>query len=220
MAYFNFQRAYNKFNMTPLDVLVMQLIHQNSNTKEDTTDMVATYLTDEFKKFLEENEYSKNLKNKKLNDIERIRLTKKGRKLLNDLQKRGSFEKEDEVIAEWIEGVYKKRDNYVKSNLTELKRRVQWFREETGINRNKLATLVQLFLNDTFIQDEDKREPFEKQYREFKQENPRAVLSLKAENIMWTPPDRYAKYYQLEDSPLYQYYLENEEYVEKHWKNL
>jgi len=220
MAYFNFQRAYSKYNISPLDLLVMQLIHQNERSDEDTTDMIARYITDEFKKFLEENGYSKNLKNKKLNDIERIRLTKKGRKLLNDLQKRGSFKKEDEVIAEWIEGVYKKRDNYVKSNLTELKRRVQWFREETGIDRNRLATLVKCFLDDTFIQDDDIGKNFNEQFKEFKQSNPRAVLSLKAENIMWTPPDRYAKYYQLENSPLYQYYLENEEYVEKHWKNL
>lgn len=220
MAYFNFDRAMGRNNMTPMDVLVLQLIHQNESRDEDMTDYIATYITDEFKDRIFEEGLARNLKNKKLNEIERIRLTKKGRNLLNKLQERGKFLKEDEVIADWMVKVYEKRPNTVRTNKTELTRRIQWFREETNIRKNYLASLIQNFLNDTFQEDPHSRKNFEDQLKEFKENNPRAVLSLKAENVLWSPPNRYARYYQLEDSPLYNYYKDNIEYIENIWKNL
>lgn len=54
--------------------------------------------------------------------------------------------------------------------------------------------------------------------QEFKEQNPRMVLSNLVDNIFWTPKNNFARHYNLDDSPLWNYYQDNMEYIEEVWR--
>jgi|GEM_PF-2479002 hypothetical protein len=218
MAYFNFEYAENK-GLSPLDVLILQIVKQLKYQPElDNT--LAMVVTDEFLYKAYEDGYINTIKGKKGDsELSKHRLTKKGNKLLRDLTSYGKPDEDAEKIAEWLKKLYSKRVTSVKSNQKELQRRIHWFSNETQIYKNYLAALLECFINDTYIEDVNDKRPFNIKFNEFKEENPRGILSSKAENVLWTPPDRFAREYQLENSPLWSYYQDNENYVNNYWKH-
>lgn len=215
--YISFSKVLKKHGLTPQSFMLLQCIHQNKG--QDNEEFIAMlYEDDSIIKFSEKG-WIHQIKGKKTDsELAKLRTTKKGRDLLINLQKDEDYEEQDKVLAEWIEGVYASRPNYIKSNKEELKRRLCWFRYETGIHKNELGSLLKIFIMNSYVDDPDDKRPFSERFREFKNDNPRAVISNKTENIIWTPPDRYSKYYSLEHSPLWNFYKDNEEYVEKMWQ--
>ena len=92
-----------------------------------------------------------------------------------------------------------------------MNRRLQWFSEQTGFTQNKLAVLIRCFITDTFDQSAGIS------LNEFKEQNPRMVINNICENMFWTPKDHFARHYKLDESPLYIYLEDNEEYINQVW---
>jgi len=142
-----------------------------------------------------------------------VRLDKKGTELLKNISKSDEITEDTEKLCEWLVKVYKDREDGIVKNKQELKRRCQWYQDQTGIYKNKLALLLQLFIQDSYTKETGLT------INEFKAENPRMVLSNMVDNVFWKPKDNFARHYNLTDSPLYQYYEDNKEYIEKVWKS-
>lgn len=214
--YVSFTKIFKKYRLTPQSFMLLQCIHQNKG--QDNEDFISLLYEDDSVALFEENGWIEQIKGKKGDsELAKLRTTKKGRNILLDLQKDEPYESQDEVLCDWIEKIYSIRPNYIKSNREELKRRLYWFRYETGIHKNELGALLETFIKNSYIDDPNDKRSFTERFREFKNDNPRAVISNKTENILWVAPDRYSKYYSLENSPLWSFYKDNEDYIEKLW---
>jgi len=143
--YLSLEKIFNKYKLTPQELLLLQAIHQQKGS--DIEDFVAMLMDDSALDRFIENEWVNQIKGtKKDSEISKLRTTKKGVKILQDLQKDEEYEEQDEILGNWVEKVYSKRVNYVKSNKKELFRRLHWFRFETGIHENHLAVLLTLLI--------------------------------------------------------------------------
>jgi len=216
--YLNFDKIVKR-EVHPKDLLFLQAVHQQKT--EELENVVAMYMEDDsLERFLSDGivEYIKGKKGD--TEIARLRLTKKGRDFLLELQKGEDWTEVEVELVKWGEAVYSKRPNYVKSNKLEAQRRMYWFAQETGITKNELAVLMDCFMKDCFVPEEYDKRPFNEQFGEFKKKNPRAQVSNKLENILWAPKDRFQRHYTLEGSPLWNYYRDNEDYIEKQWERL
>lgn len=214
--YINFGKLLSK-GIDAQALMFLQTVHQQKG--EDLEDIVAVFMSDSFLEEALKKEWVYYIKGKASDsELSKLRTTKKGRDLLIALQKKEDWEEVDEKLAEWIEKVYSKRQNYVKSNMAELKRRLHWFRFETGIHGNQLAFVIQEFIQNTFVDDLSDKRPFNVKFAEYKEKNPKAQLSNKAENIVWTPKDRFQRHYLLENSPLWLFYKDYESYLDKKWQ--
>lgn len=184
-------------------------------------------LTEEFVFFLlavksEDKEYIENFndKQKSLEEgyIKQIksgdyRLDKKGKEILNKLSKSDKISEETEKLAEWIANYYKNKKGGIVRNKKELQRRISWFSDQTSIRGNALAILISCYINDSFD------ESLGLSMQEFKeQNNGRMTLSFIPENVFWKPLNHFQKNYTLDESSLYNYYLDNQKYIEEQWK--
>lgn len=142
-----------------------------------------------------------------------IRLSEKGKKLMADLSFEGAVDDETEIIADWLINIYKSKSGGIVKNKTETKRRIQWFKTVTQIKGNKLAVLLQCFLQDTYNEQDGLT------VKEFMERNPRGVLSNMLDNVCWQPTSLYDKHKTLDKSPLWQYYEDNMEYINKVWES-
>lgn len=140
-----------------------------------------------------------------------LRLDKKGLKILKDITDSSEITKDTEILVEWLIKVYKAKGGIVR-NKKETKRRLQWFSDQTGFYGNKLALLLQCFINDTYDKDSGLS------IDEAKRINPRLQLSVMVDNVMFTPPNNFSTKYSLDNSPLWDYYEENESYIEDVWE--
>ena len=149
---------------------------------------------------------------KKQTETEKLRVSKKGSKLLLDLCYEGDVDEETIKIAEWIVKAYKNRENGFVRNIKELERRIQWFKKITNINNNFLVYLIKLAMLDTYdpscgLTPEEARK-----------ENPRLIMSNMAENLFWKSDNIFNKRYKLEESELFKYYEDNKEFVHAVWE--
>ena len=215
--YLSFKKIFDKHNLTPNQILLLQAIHQQKN--QDNENYISLLYDDDFiEDFSARGLIKYNKQKKNQSEISLLRTTPKGRKFLLDLQKDEEYDEAiDLKLANWIETIYKKRPNYIKSNITEMARRLHWFRFEKGMEPNEVAVLIENFLNDTYIDDPDDKRNFNDKFREFKNDNPRAQNSNKAENVIFSPNNRYQKYYSLEKSPLNDYYEQFTDFIKKKW---
>jgi len=140
-----------------------------------------------------------------------LRIDKKGTEFLRDLEKSDEISESTEVIAEWLIKTYKDKEGGIVKNKTETKRRIQFFSDQTGFTHNKLAILLGIYLANVYDKNSGQS------LQEFMAENRMGVISYLADNICWKPKDNFARHYNLNDSPLYQFYLEHQEYVEQAW---
>ena len=142
-----------------------------------------------------------------------IRLSEKGKKLMADLSFEGAVDDETEIIADWLINIYKSKSGGIVKNKTETKRRIQWFKTVTQIKGNKLAVLLQCFLQDTYNEQDGLT------VKEFMERNPRGVLSNMLDNVCFNPTSVFDRHKTLDKSPLWQYYEDNLEYINQVWKN-
>lgn len=146
------------------------------------------------------------------NSLEVLRLSDKGKKFINNLSFEGVVDTESQTLADWVIKIYSSRKGGFVKNKTELARRIQWFKTITSIGGNYLALLIQCTILDTY--DSDCGETF----YEFKEKNPRGLLSNMGENLFWSPTSIMDKHKTLDKSPLYNYYIDNQSYVEGVWR--
>ena len=201
--------VFFKSKITAEEFILLSVIQQNSggNQKEKLEEINDDYKSLEKKGFVK---FVK-AKNKNQSVHELVRLDKKGNKLLVDLFTYSPDEDTEKIIS-WMEATYKSMGKFMK-NRKESFRRCVWFTKSSGIDKNKLAVLVQ-----TFMQNVYNPEVHGDNFYEAKKENPHLILNNMIENAFWTPKDIFAKHYNLDDSPLYNFYLENEEHFLKQFE--
>ena len=137
--------------------------------------------------------------------------TKEGNGVLTSLSRNDVVDKETNTILEWLIKVYKDKPQGIVKNKKETARRIQWFKDITKIGGNHLVILFKLFIEDTYQQDSGVT------VAEFMAENKRGVLSNMLDNVCFTPKNIYQTKYNIDDSPLYNYYINNKKYVEDKW---
>ena len=142
-----------------------------------------------------------------------LRLSDSGKSLLVNLSYEGAVDSETEVIADWLINIYKAKSGGIVKNKTEIKRRIHWFKTVTQIKGNKLAVLLQSFLQDTYNEQDGLT------VKEFMEQNSRGVLSNMLDNVCFNPTSVFDKHKTLDKSPLWQYYEENIEYINKVWES-
>ena len=152
-------------------------------------------------------------KSKKEHLYTSLRISEVGAKFLADISYEGAVDSETEVIADWLINIYKTKSGGIVKNKTEIKRRIHWFKTVTQIKGNKLAVLLQSFLQDTYNEQDGLT------VKEFMEQNSRGVLSNMLDNICFNPTSVFDKHKTLDKSPLWQYYEENIEYINKVWES-
>lgn len=180
--------------------------------KQTNKEILETLTDDIISRFNELNLIT-SIKGKKGEDERlKIRLSDKGKDLMVKLSYEGSEDTETTTIKNWIISVYKNKEGGIVKNKTELGRRIQWFKTVTNIQGNFLAVLIQCAMQDTY------NSSCGQTFYEYKKDNPRAMLSNLAENLLWTPESIYDKHKTLDKSPLYCYYEDNIDYIQQIWK--
>lgn len=180
--------------------------------KQTNKEILETLTDDIISRFKELNLIT-SIKGKKGEDeCLKIRLSEQGKELMIKLSYEGSEDTETTTIKNWIISVYKNKEGGIVKNKTELGRRIQWFKTVTNIQGNFLAVLIQCAMQDTY------NSSCGQTFYEYKKDNPRAMLSNLAENLLWTPESIYDKHKTLDKSPLYCYYEDNIDYIQQMWK--
>lgn len=170
--------------------------------------------TEDFQRFLEKGliKFVKP-KNKSQTEFELVRLEKVAEKILTDVTTNLQISEEVEKIFQYMEKIYKGRSSGIVKNKTETKRRIQWFSDATGFTGNRLVILIKSFCMDTYLPENGQS------IEVAKEDNPRLVFSNLLDNVFWHPKDLFARHYKLEESPLYRYYENNEDYISKIWEH-
>ena len=175
-------------NLNLQQVALLQILHQAKN--EDVSEWLESYNGDldvlHYKGFLSEVK----AKNKQESVYKRLRLSKKGREVLDAIETPEVTE-DSLRIFEWIKQIYISAGKDL-GNQKKTKMFIAQFSAESGIQRNALAFLIQSFINDESQFEWSKT----LQYLFFKGDS---VFNIK---------------FDLHSSRLYQYYLKNQNYFD------
>lgn len=176
-------KILKQYNLNLQQVSLLQILHQNRT--EDMSELLESYNGDldvlNEKGFLNEVK----ARNKKESVYKRLRLSKKGSELLEDLGTPEVLE-EDKKVFEWLKNYYLKADKEI-GNGAKTQRHIRDFRTKSGIQKNNLITLVLEFLKE----NEEK--------------------SKKLEYIWYYPKTAFATRFDLEESWLWNFYQKNKE---------
>jgi hypothetical protein len=177
--------------------LPLLLILKQANKKDLSEHIISVVTSEEDLNTLEEGGYISYVKGKKgQTNFERMRLGKKGREFLNDLDE-PEVEDQDERIFKWLSEIYNKKEKQI-GNGKKTKRLIASFREKSGIEKNHLAFLCNEFILDDSEQD----------------------WSFKLEFVFWKPSNLFQTKFVLEDSRLWKYYNKKKAYFDKKFLEL
>ena len=201
--------VFTKSNLQFSDLVFLAAINQTE------TDWLIENLNEDVYRRFSEFSLIKHIKQKSKKEhlYVSLRLSDSGKSLLVNLSYEGAVDSETEVIADWLINIYKAKSGGIVKNKTEIKRRIQWFKTVTQIKGNKLAVLLQSFLQDTYNEQDGLT------VKEFMEQNPRGVLSNMLDNVCFNPTSVFDRHKTLDKSPLWQYYEDNLEYINQVWKN-
>lgn len=201
--------VFTKSNLQFSDLVFLAAINQTE------TDWLIESLNEDVYNRFNELSLIKHIKQKSKKEhlYTSLRLSEQGKSLLVNLSYEGAVDSETEVIADWLINIYKAKSGGIVKNKTEIKRRIQWFKTATQIKGNKLAVLLQSFLQDTYNEQDGLT------VKEFMEQNSRGVLSNMLDNVCFNPTSVFDKHKTLDKSPLWQYYEENIEYINKVWES-
>lgn len=193
--YINFEIAKSK-GLSPTDVANLQLISQNKTESlwEIITETITLGTLDRYQSL----GYASLVKAKHKSDTiqNRIRLTPKGNAFLEELQI-PMINEDDLKLYDWLESVYKSENKEV-GNRKKTKLYIALFRANSGIDRNKLAYLCKVFINDS--------SQFE--------------WSKVLEFLFFKPSNMYSTRFDIEESRLYKYYLKHQAMFDNKFKTL
>lgn len=203
--YINLQQTVKKLKRGQLELLIA--------IKQVNLEYLLEELTEEDLKYFEGLGFIDRIKAKKKDEhpYTSIRLSPQAKQFLINCSFEGAPDEQTEAIVKWLIPIYKGKSGGIVKNKKEITRRVHWFKTVTGITGNYLAVLLNSFIENTF--DPSTGDTI----FEFKEKNPRGVLSNMLDNVCWSPPNMMAKHYTLADSPLFTYYEDNEEYIKDIW---
>lgn len=187
-----------KSGLSPWKILLLDAARQQTKEK-NLEEVIASYIqSDSELEELISKQYIKVIKTpKKASELSRLRIDKNGKKLLEKIQEVES-EEQDRLFTEWLVKLYREKGKTIKSS-KKLLGLVAWFRTATGIEKNKLGYLLQKFVA---IQEET----------DFK-------YSHNVNNVFWKPENLYQSRPNLDNSRLYNFYLEDKEKFDKEFEN-
>lgn len=178
-------------------LLMLQMCKQSKF--EDLSEEIKNIET-EFKGTLDsliESDYISFIKgDKKDSTYQKVRTTKKGNQLLENIET-PEISEDDLIMFDWLCGVYTSEDKMI-GNKKKTKSHIANFRVQSGIERNELANLLTMFIND--------------------EEN--MMYNQKLENMLWKSTNVYATKFELDESRLWQYYLKHKEVIDLQFKSI
>lgn len=183
--YINFP-LLRTYGLIPEDVVSLQAIFQNK-TEDNEKLLEAICNLEKFEKFDLVKYVSGTKKDSK---FKLMRLSDKGSKILEEIQI-PQINQDDLDVADWIKSIYTKSSKEI-GNFKNLKLHIALFRSHSGIERNCLAKLIQVFINDE---------------ENFK-------YSQRADYLIWKPENLFQTKFSLDSSKLYQYYLKRKEFFD------
>lgn len=192
--YVNFKLLLDK-ELEPEDVMLLVACKQNQNG--ELSDVIEKSFGHSKLWFVEQKGYIDYVKGKKgQSDFEKIRLSKKGKDLLDELET-PEVTSDDLRIYSWLETIYKESERVV-GNRKKTKMYIAQFRVQSQIEKNCLA-----YLCKSFIEDEDNMK-----------------FNLKLEYMFFKPETVYATRFDLEQSRLYKFYLKHQNHFDNEFKKL
>lgn len=185
------------------EVCFLALVKQNtSGKKEEEINFYWDNKTVDRLEHLGLIEYRKG----KTSHSHRVMLSKRGKKLCIDLVQE-SFGKDEEVIIDWVISTFKSKGGIV-TNRKESLRRLKWFSNITGLEKNELAALIKNFMENMF-EHTDKKEDFWTAFKKEQENNPNLVMAQKVDNLFYKPEGIYdtkPSSYDIAKSPLYKFW--------------
>ena len=179
-------KILESYGLIPDDVICLQAIFQNK-TEDNELLLISIYTVEKIEKF-EKSELVKYISGtKKSSKFKLVRLSDKGSKILDEIQI-PQINTDDLDIFGWLEGIYKNSGKEI-GNAKKTKSLISQFRVNSGIERNHLAYLCRVFIND------------EKEME----------YSKKLEFLFWKPSNLFQTKFDIEQRRLYQYYLKRKE---------
>lgn len=171
--------------------MILQMCKQNKS--EDLSAELMKYSTE--LNWLMGEGYLTTIKGKKTDSIfKKVRLSKKGTDALNNINTPAVTE-DDLTLFDWLCRVYTTEDKLI-GNKRKTKMYIAEFRANSGIQRNELAHLLEVFLED--------------------EEN--MMFNNKLEYAFFKPDNVYQSKFDLDQSRLWQYYLRNREEIDAKYK--
>jgi len=144
MAYFNTKLAKSR-ELHPIDIYILQLIHQNKS--DDMSEDLVLTMDDDSMKRLNAFELMDMIKgSKKMNDFQKLRLTKKGKKWLTDFQTYSIVEN-DIKLFDTLKEIYIDEAKEIGSE-KKTKELIAWFRNETGFTHREIWFLAKDYVLD------------------------------------------------------------------------
>lgn len=135
-------------------------------------------------------------KRKKDPEMSLIRISKEGQKALDDIGTADIIE-DDVVLYDWIKERYLERNKKI-GNQKRSKIHLAQFRAESGIDKNCLAHLLMKFVND----------------------DDNMAYSHILQNVFWKAEHAFQSKFNLDQSRLWQYYLNNRTYFDPKFREL
>lgn len=181
---------YKKYQLEPSDLYFLFA------AKQVRKDVLETTPEDVFSRLEETSLISRIKGTTKENPLHKIRITAKGKKLFVE----PVAGEEEERLFEWLSKYYTDREKEI-GNPNRVKKLLQWFKQETGIERNNLVKLFIHFLNDSYVDEASNVLEFTIFY-------PKKFTVDKGKTIAYeAKPDIY-------DSWLYKHYLRHREQLD------
>lgn len=194
-----FINTKNLFKLPEPLILPLLLVLKQASKKDVSKELQQLTYNNDILKKIESLGYIKYIKGNKSDTIfNKMRLDKKGTQFLRELDEPDVLE-EDIQFSTWLINLYKSKGKAVKSS-KKLQRLIAWFRETTGIDKNKLGYLLKCFIAE--------QEKYDFEY------------SHDVNNVFWKPSNLFQTKPNLEDSRLYLFYISDKVKFDQTFKTL
>jgi hypothetical protein len=180
--YINF-KMLEKSNLDFSDLLILQASKQNK--LEDLSEVLKQHSGPRIDNLISKQFLTKIKGEKSWSEERKIRITSKAKTILDNIET-PEIEEQDIRVFDWISDVYIRKGKNI-GNKKNAKMYIALFRANSGIEKNHLATLLEKFASD----DDNMQYNFRLDYTFFK------------------PHSAYQVKFEIEQSRLYQYYLNN-----------
>ena len=194
MAYFNTKLAKLR-ELHPIDIYILQIIHQN-RTEDMSEDLILIMDDDSLKRLNAFGLMNMIKGTNKMNEFQRLRLSKKGKKWLTDFQTYRVVDN-DYKLFETLKEIYLSESKDIGSEKKTLEL-IAWFRLETTFTHRQIWLIAK-----KFVQDENRME-----------------YSQILQYVFWRSSNHFQTHPKLEDSKMYIYYEKYKDFFDKEFEKL
>lgn len=191
--YINFKMLESR-ELDFTDLLLLQAARQQKS--EDLSHIIEKFSDTRIDSLFNKSLLTKIKGGKKDSEARKIRITGKGNDILDNIET-PEIEDQDLQMFDWMEDVYLRLGKEI-GNKKKTKMYIALFRVHSGIEKNHLATLL-----DKFVKDNSNME-----------------YNHKLEYVFFKPATVYQVRFELEQSRLYQYYVNNKFEMDQLFKEI